>query len=135
MKHAFSHKFIRQYEALSRSLQAKVDKQAAFLVENLHHPSLRAKKYDEALAGAPSRGSAIYRPRQSGSGPAPIGLLRGRPLNLYTLGGGDPPVHAEGLRYFGGPSAFPGLVGVPEGREGAGGHTKPVGPAGSGKPR
>ena len=26
-----------------------MDKQVGFLVENLHHPSLRAKKYDEAL--------------------------------------------------------------------------------------
>ena len=25
-----------------------MDKQIAYLVENLHHPSLRAKKYDEA---------------------------------------------------------------------------------------
>ena len=48
MKHAFSYKFIRQYKALSPALKAKVDKQIAFLVENLHHPSLRAKKYDEA---------------------------------------------------------------------------------------
>ena len=48
MKHAFSRKFIRQYKALTPVLKAKVDKQVAFLVANLHHPSLRAKKYDEA---------------------------------------------------------------------------------------
>ena len=48
MKHAFSERFIRQYRALTPALKAKVDKQIAFLVANLHHPSLRAKKYDEA---------------------------------------------------------------------------------------
>ena len=61
MKHAFSHKFIRQYEALSPGLQAKVDKQVAFLVENLHHPSLRAKKYDEALDIWQARVDGKYR--------------------------------------------------------------------------
>ena len=40
---------IRQYKTLTPSLKAKVDKQIAFLVANLHYPSLRAKKYDEAL--------------------------------------------------------------------------------------
>ncbi len=49
MKHAFSRKFIRQYKDLPPALKAKVDKQIGFLVENLHHPSLRAKKYHEAL--------------------------------------------------------------------------------------
>ena len=49
MKHAFSHKFIRQYQELSPGLKAKVDKQIAFLVQNLQHPSLHAKKYDQAL--------------------------------------------------------------------------------------
>ena len=48
MKHAFSQKFIRQYRALPPTLKAKVDKQIVFLIANLHHPSLRAKKYDEA---------------------------------------------------------------------------------------
>jgi len=48
MNHAFSQKFIRQYKVLPPSLKAKVDKQIQFLVANLHHLSLRAKKYDEA---------------------------------------------------------------------------------------
>jgi mRNA interferase RelE/StbE len=47
MKHGFSQKFINQYKGLTPALKAKVDKQVAFLVANLHHPSLRAKKYDE----------------------------------------------------------------------------------------
>ncbi|HEV8718611.1 MAG TPA: hypothetical protein VGX03_38060 [Candidatus Binatia bacterium] len=37
----------RQYDALSPTLQARVDKQLALLLQNLRHPSLRAKKYDE----------------------------------------------------------------------------------------
>jgi mRNA interferase RelE/StbE len=31
-----------------RAVQRAFDKQARFLVNDLHHPSLRAKKYDEA---------------------------------------------------------------------------------------
>jgi mRNA-degrading endonuclease RelE of RelBE toxin-antitoxin system len=45
---AFSHRFIRQYAALSEERKAKFDKQLDFLLTNLRHPSLRAKKYDEA---------------------------------------------------------------------------------------
>jgi mRNA-degrading endonuclease RelE of RelBE toxin-antitoxin system len=48
VKAAFSHRFIRQYAALSEARQAKFDKQLEFLLSNLRHPSLRAKKYDEA---------------------------------------------------------------------------------------
>ena len=47
-KHAFSQKFIRQYKGLTPWLKVKVDKQIAFLVANLYHSSLRAKKCDEA---------------------------------------------------------------------------------------
>lgn len=48
MKVAFSHRFIHQYAALSEERKAKFDKQLEFLLTNLRHPSLRAKKYDEA---------------------------------------------------------------------------------------
>ena len=37
----------REYDALPPTLQARVDKQLALLLQNLRHPSLRAKKYDE----------------------------------------------------------------------------------------
>ena len=37
----------RDYDALSPPLQARVDKQLALLLQNLRHPSLRAKKYDD----------------------------------------------------------------------------------------
>lgn len=48
MKAAFSQRFIRQYKALSAERKTKFDKQLGFLLSNLRHPSLRAKKYDEA---------------------------------------------------------------------------------------
>jgi mRNA interferase RelE/StbE len=38
----------RDYADLSARLQRAVDKQLNFLLQNLRHPSLRAKKYDEA---------------------------------------------------------------------------------------
>jgi mRNA-degrading endonuclease RelE of RelBE toxin-antitoxin system len=44
----YTDRFERQYRALSEQLKAKVDKQIHFLMENVRHPSLRAKKYDEA---------------------------------------------------------------------------------------
>jgi len=47
MKFRFTDKALRDYNALSSSLQARVDKQLGFLLQNLRHPSLRAKKYDE----------------------------------------------------------------------------------------
>ena len=37
----------RDYDALPLPLQARVDKQLALLLQNLRHPSVRAKKYDE----------------------------------------------------------------------------------------
>lgn len=38
----------RDYEALPAILQRRVNKQFDYLVENLRHPSLDSKKYDEA---------------------------------------------------------------------------------------
>lgn len=48
MTASFTLRFRRQYQKLSEERQAKFDKQLAFLLSNLRHPSLRAKKYDEA---------------------------------------------------------------------------------------
>jgi mRNA-degrading endonuclease RelE of RelBE toxin-antitoxin system len=39
--------FVRKYNQLSQQLQRKTDKALKLLLENLHHPSLRAKKYNE----------------------------------------------------------------------------------------
>jgi mRNA-degrading endonuclease RelE of RelBE toxin-antitoxin system len=36
---------IKQYQALSQSLQKKADKQFAYLIEDFRHPSLKIKKY------------------------------------------------------------------------------------------
>ena len=47
MKFRFTAKAERDYEILSPALQVRVDKQLALLLQNLRHPSLRAKKYDE----------------------------------------------------------------------------------------
>ena len=39
---------VRDYDALSPVLQSRVRKQLDVLVQNLRHPSLHAKKFDEA---------------------------------------------------------------------------------------
>ncbi|MGE3151185.1 MAG: type II toxin-antitoxin system RelE/ParE family toxin [Nitrospiraceae bacterium] len=48
MTASFTLRFRKQYQKLSEDRQAKFDKQLAFLLSNLRHPSLRAKKYNEA---------------------------------------------------------------------------------------
>ena len=48
MKVAFSNHSVRQYGKLPAAVQARFDKQLGFLLSNLKHPSLLAKKYDEA---------------------------------------------------------------------------------------
>jgi len=46
MKLRLSQHFLRSYKASPVEIQEAFDKQAALLLENLHHPSLRAKKYE-----------------------------------------------------------------------------------------
>ncbi len=48
MKLRFTERLRKSYEAAPRQVQRAFDKQARLLAHNLHHPSLRAKKYDEA---------------------------------------------------------------------------------------
>jgi mRNA-degrading endonuclease RelE of RelBE toxin-antitoxin system len=48
MKLLFSPLFSRQYSSAPLQVQKAFDKQARFLLQNLRHPSLRAKRYDEA---------------------------------------------------------------------------------------
>ena len=45
MKSLSSGKFDDQYFALPETIRKKVDKQIQHLLQNLRHPSLRAKKY------------------------------------------------------------------------------------------
>ena len=40
--------FVRNYSKAPKEVQRAFDKQSVLLLKNLHHPSLRAKKYDEA---------------------------------------------------------------------------------------
>ncbi len=39
---------IRDYAAAPADAQKAFDKQSGLLLDNIHHPSLRAKKYDES---------------------------------------------------------------------------------------
>ena len=48
MNVAFSNRSVRQYGKLPAAVQARFDKQLGFLLSGPQHPSLRAKKYDEA---------------------------------------------------------------------------------------
>lgn len=61
MKASFSQRFIRQYSALIPERKAKFDKQLGFLLSDPRHPSLRAKKYDEANSIWQARVDAKYR--------------------------------------------------------------------------
>lgn len=44
----FSKHFLRSYFKAPEAVQASFDKQSGFLIQDLNHPSLHAKKYDEA---------------------------------------------------------------------------------------
>ena len=61
MRVAFSQRSVRQYSALSAERKAKFDKQVGFLLMNLRHPSLRAKKYSESRNVWQARIDATYR--------------------------------------------------------------------------
>jgi plasmid maintenance system killer protein len=44
----YTERFSRSYESAPRHIQRAFDRRVALLARNLRHPSLRAKKYDEA---------------------------------------------------------------------------------------
>jgi mRNA-degrading endonuclease RelE of RelBE toxin-antitoxin system len=48
MKLLFSPLFLKQYDDAPLQVQKAFDKQAKLLLNNLRHPSLHAKKYDQA---------------------------------------------------------------------------------------
>jgi len=48
MRLDYSPQFLRSWDKAPIQVQRRFEKQTASLLENLHHPSLRAKKYDEA---------------------------------------------------------------------------------------
>lgn len=49
MRVRYSKRFLGQYAAAPAEVRKAFDKQSRLLLENLNHPSLRAKKYGEAL--------------------------------------------------------------------------------------
>ncbi len=48
MRIYFTPHFQRNYHKLSKEVQSAFDKQLTYLLKNIRHPSLRAKKYDES---------------------------------------------------------------------------------------
>ncbi|MGA2269033.1 MAG: hypothetical protein ABSH44_11245 [Bryobacteraceae bacterium] len=48
MKLLRTTRFERNYAKAPQQVQRAFDKQSLLLLQNLHHPSLRAKKYDES---------------------------------------------------------------------------------------
>ena len=48
MNRRYTTRFQRSFSKAPATIQDAFDKQAALLVENLRHPSLRAKKFDES---------------------------------------------------------------------------------------
>ena len=48
MTASYSKRFLKQYAAAPMAVRKAFDKQAGLLLENLNHPSLRAKKHSEA---------------------------------------------------------------------------------------
>lgn len=48
MRWSHTRRSERDYRGTSNTIQRAFDKQVRLLVNDLHHPSLRAKKYDEA---------------------------------------------------------------------------------------
>jgi len=53
--------FVQEYEQLSQQLQKKTDKAMRFLLQNLRHSSLKAKKYDEKRGIWQARVNRNYR--------------------------------------------------------------------------
>ena len=48
MKFDFTSKFVKNYTDAPEDIRKAFDKQSKFLLSNLRHPSLHAKKYDES---------------------------------------------------------------------------------------
>lgn len=48
MKEVYSRQFVKSYASAPEKIKKAFKKQSEFLLQNLHHPSLHAKKYDEA---------------------------------------------------------------------------------------
>ena len=63
MEIKLSDKAVKQYQALSKALQKKADKQFDYLVTDIRHPSLDIKKYigtDDLWQGRIDKGYRFY---------------------------------------------------------------------------
>jgi hypothetical protein len=49
MTASYSKRFLKQYADAPVAVRKAFDKQAGLLLENLNHPSLHSKKYNEAI--------------------------------------------------------------------------------------
>jgi len=61
MRPHFSERFVRSYTSASPAIQQAFDRKLELLLHNLRHPSLRAKKYDEARDIWQARVNAAWR--------------------------------------------------------------------------
>lgn len=61
MRPKFTKKFDEAYHALPSEVQKKFDKQLRYLLINMRHPSLRAKKYDGTKGIWQARVNGHYR--------------------------------------------------------------------------
>ena len=61
MRFDFSPHFRRNYHKAPEKIQRAFDKQSLLLLENLRHPSLRAKKYDEGQDLWQARVTGVWR--------------------------------------------------------------------------
>lgn len=48
MKSKLTVHFVRSFDTVPHEIQRAFDKQSKMLLDNIRHPSLRAKKYDES---------------------------------------------------------------------------------------
>ncbi|MBF0343565.1 MAG: type II toxin-antitoxin system RelE/ParE family toxin [Nitrospirae bacterium] len=61
MQFLLTQKALKDYQELSVKLQETFDKQLAFLLQDMQHPSLRAKKFDESKDVWQARMNRDYR--------------------------------------------------------------------------
>lgn len=61
MKASFTPHFQRNYQKLPKEIRVAFNKQLVLLLQNLRHPSLRTKKYDEGRDLWQARVTGSYR--------------------------------------------------------------------------
>ena len=61
MRLAYAPEFKRRFADLPRPIQKKFERQVGFLLRDIHHPSLRAKKYMESSDIWQARVDRTYR--------------------------------------------------------------------------